>query len=246
MHTSINKRAVVMGATSGMGRLVAFGLLGRGWTIGIAGRRTDELLALQQTAPERVYVRTIDVTHDDAPQLLRQLIDEMGGMDLYFHSSGFGRQNTELDSAIENSTVMTNAFGFTQMVDAAFQYFRQTRRRGRIAVISSIAGTKGLGAAPAYSATKRFQWTYIEALAQLARMEELDIRFTDLRPGFVRTDFIAGKNYPMQLTPGSVVGHILSDIEKGRRVRTIDWRYRMLCFFWRLLPQWAWERMKIR
>ena len=66
MHISINKRAVVMGATSGMGRLVALGLLGRGWTIGIAGRRTDELLALQQTAPERVYVRTIDVTHDDA------------------------------------------------------------------------------------------------------------------------------------------------------------------------------------
>ena len=240
------KRAIVMGATSGMGRLVALGLLGRGWTIGIAGRRTDELLALQQSAPGRVCARTIDVTHEDAPRLLRELIDEMGGMDLYFHSSGFGSQNMDLDSTIENRTVMTNAFGFTQMVDAAFQYFRQERRQGRIAVISSIAGTKGLGAAPAYSASKRFQWTYIEALAQLAHMEGLDIRFTDLRPGFVRTDFIAGKGYPMQLTPGSVVGHILSDIEKGRRGRTIDWRYRMLCFFWRLLPQWAWERMKIR
>ena len=238
--------AIVMGATSGIGYEVALALARQGWRVGVAGRREDILKKMVEETAGIVAYEVIDVTVPQATDGLHRLIGKMGGMGLYFHSSGFGRQNTELDSAIENCTVMTNAFGFTQMVDAAFQYFRQTRRRGRIAVISSIAGTKGLGAAPAYSATKRFQWTYIEALAQLARMEGLDIRFTDLRPGFVRTDFIAGKNYPMQLTPGSVVGHILSDIEKGRRVRTIDWRYRMLCFFWRLLPQWAWERMKIR
>lgn len=240
------KRAIVMGATSGMGRLVALGLLSRGWTIGIAGRRTKELLTLQETAPERVFVRTIDVTQPDAPALLHELIDATGGMDLYFHSSGYGHQNTELDAEIENRTVMTNAYGFTQMIDTAFQYFRTTRRKGRIAVISSIAGTKGLGAAPAYSATKRFQWTYVDSLAQLARMEGLDISFTDVRPGFVSTDFIADKDYPLQLTPGSVAGHILSALEKGRRVRTIDWRYRLLCFFWRLVPQCLWERMRIR
>lgn len=239
------KRAVIMGATSGLGRCVALGLLRRGWTIGVAGRRREALEALRRMDPQRVFVRTIDVTLPEAPGLLRELVGEMGGMDLYFHSSGCGHQNTELEPGIENRTLMTNAYGFTQMVGAAFRYFRDSRRPGRIAVISSIAGTKGLGAAPAYSATKRFQWTYVDALAQLARMEHLDIRFTDVRPGFVRTDLIADKDYPLQMAPASVAGHIISAIEKGRRVATIDWRYRLLCFFWRLVPRCVWERLRI-
>ena len=240
-----SKRAIIMGATSGIGRCVALGLLRQGWTSGGAGRRAEALESLKAVDPEHVFTRTIDVTCPDAPKHLRALIDEMGGMDLYFHSSGCGHQNTELEPAIEDRTLMTNAFGFTQMVGEAFRYFRDAHCPGRIAVITSIAGTKGLGAAPAYSATKRFQWTYIDALAQLARMEELDIRFTDIRPGFVRTALIADKDYPLQMAPASVAGHIISALEKGRRVTTIDWRYRLLCFFWRLVPRCLWERMHI-
>lgn len=233
-----------MGATSGIGRSVALALLRRGWTIGVAGRRTEALENLKEADPDRVFLRTIDVTRPEAPQLLAELIEEMGGMDLYFHSSGCGHQNTALEPGIEDRTLMTNAFGFTQMVGAAFRYFRDASRPGHIAVISSIAGTRGLGAAPAYSATKRFQWAYVDSLAQLARMEGLDIRFTDIRPGFVRTDLIADKDYPLQMSTGSVAGHIISALEKGRRVTVIDWRYRLLCFFWRLIPRCIWERLR--
>ena len=160
-----SKRAIIMGATSGIGRCVALGLLRQGWTIGVAGRRTETLESLKAVDPEHVFTRTIDVTRPDAPRLLTTLIEEMGGMDLYFHSSGCGHQNLELEPTIEDRTLMTNAYGFTQMVGQAFRYFRDAHRPGRIAVITSIAGTKGMGAAPAYSATKRFQWNYIEALA---------------------------------------------------------------------------------
>ena len=126
-----------MGATSGIGRCVALGLLRQGWTIGVAGRRTEALESLKAVDPEHVFTRTIDVTCPDAPKHLRALIDEMGGMDLYFHSSGCGHQNTELEPAIEDRTLMTNAFGFTQMVGEAFRYFRDAHRPGRIAVITS-------------------------------------------------------------------------------------------------------------
>ena len=66
------------------------------------------------------------------------------------------------------------------MVTAAYHYFEQ-QGHGHLAVISSIAGTKGLGSAPAYSATKRFQNTYIEALDQLAHINRLPIVFTERR-----------------------------------------------------------------
>lgn len=239
------KRAIVMGATSGMGRGVALGLLAEGYVVGVAGRRAELLEEIKQVAPDRVVTRVIDVTSSNAPDELLQLIEDVGGIDLYFHSSGFGKQNLKLDADIERRTVLTNAFGFTQMVDTVFNYFKQTGRKGRIAVISSVAGTKGMGAAPSYSATKRFDWTYIDALAQLARMQHLDIRFTDIRPGFVATDFLSGDTYPMLLNTDYVVRRILKAVHNGRRRVIIDWKYRILCFLWRRIPLWLWERMKI-
>lgn len=235
-----------MGATSGMGRGVALSLLNEGYTIGIAGRRSECLEEIKSIMPDHVYTKVIDITKDDAPSLLLELIDEMGGMDLYFHSSGFGKQNMNLDVEIEKRTVLTNSYGFVQMVDTAFNYFKDRKQSGRIAVISSIAGTKGLGAAPSYSATKRFDWIYIEALAQLAHIRGLDISFTDIRPGFVATDFIAGDKYPMELNTDYVVKLIIKAVLKGKRKVIIDWKYRILCSFWRLIPDYFWERMKIK
>ena len=108
-----------------------------------------------------------------------------------------------------------------------------------------IAGTKGLGAAPAYSATKRFQNHYLECLSQQARMRHLPIAITDIRPGFVKTDLIAGSSYPLQLKPEDVAKHIVSAIENGKEVKVIDWRYDILVFLWRLIPRWLWTRLKI-
>ena len=138
------------------------------------------------------------------------------------------------------------------MTTAAFDYFRQQQTEGRlpsegrhIAVISSIAGTKGLGAAPAYSAPKRFQNTYIDALEQLARMQHLRICFTDIRPGFVATDLLRGGNYPMLMRPERVAQHIVRALERRKRVAIIDVRYRLLVFFWRLIPRAIWKRMPV-
>lgn len=234
-----------MGATSGLGKGVALGLLQKGYTIGVAGRRASELEKIKALAPERVFTKTIDVTKPEAPSLLLELIGMVGGMDLYFHSSGYGKQNMALDPEIEKQTVLTNSYGFTQMVDAAFNYFKTSGTSGHIAVISSIAGTKGLGAAPSYSATKRFDWTYIEALAQLAHMQKLDIKFTDIRPGFVATDFIAGSSFPMQMDAEYVVKHIVRAVERGKRKVIIDWKYQIVCFFWRMLPSSIWEKLRI-
>ena len=238
------KRAIIIGATSGIGLEVARVLLSRGWHIGAAGRRQEELKQLQQEAPDRVSIRVIDITHNDAPDHLRQLIDDLGGMDLYFHSSGIGRQNPDLDPSIELSTVRTNGEGFVRMVTAAYRYFR-TQGHGHIAAITSVAGTRGMGAAAAYSATKRFQRTYLDALAQLAHREGLRLHITDIRPGFVRTALLNPEvRYPMLMEPAPVARRIVDAVERRRRVATIDRRYRALVLLWRLLPQCVWERMK--
>ena len=240
------KRAVVVGATSGIGREVAKLLLADGWMIGAAGRRTAELESLKAMAPDKVMIQQLDVTNEDAPTLLQQLIDSLGGMDLYFHSSGIGNQNPTLDVSIEMRTMQTNGDGFMRMVTAAFHYFKESKCKGHIAVISSIAGTRGLGIASAYSATKAFQNTYIQCLTQLARMQHLPIRFTDIRPGFVRTALLKAGNYPMQLTPEYTAKKIVKALKRGKRIAIIDWKYRLLVGFWRLIPRFIWERLPVK
>ena len=240
------KRAVIMGATSGIGYEVARLLLSEGWKLGLAGRREENLRKLQSEFPGQVCIKAIDVKDEDAGNALFSLIDELGGMDMYFHSSGIGHQNANLDADIELNTLETNGTGFTRMVGAAFRYFRD-KGKGHIAVISSIAGTKGLGIAPAYSATKRFQNTYIDALEQLASMKKLDIRFTDIRPGFVATNLLNdGKKYPMLMKTDYTARLIVKALNRKKRIDVIDWKYRILVFFWRLIPRCVWKRMSVK
>lgn len=237
---------VIVGASSGLGLETARILVSQGHRVGVAARRREPLLEFQATAPEQIFVATIDVNTPEAPQQLLDLIDRMGGMDIYLHSSGVGFTNMELDMEKELIVVRTNALGFTQMTDTAFRYFAGQGRKGHIAVISSVAGTKGLGASPAYSATKRYQYTYLQSLAQLSHIKGYDIAFTDIRPGFVNTAFIKDVAYPAIMDVVKVAHDIVRALHRRQRVVIIDWRYRCLVAIWRLIPDWLWERMKIR
>lgn len=239
------KKAIIVGASSGIGREVARLLLSDGWHLGVAARREEPLQELKAMVPERVEVMTIDVTSPDAEERLLGLVERLGGMDLYFHASGIGRQNRTLEADIELRTMETNAVGFTRMIGAAYRYFAE-RGSGHIAAITSIAGTKGLGPAPAYSATKAMQACYLEALEQQARQRKLDIRFTDIRPGFVDTALLNGDfHYPMLMRPEAVASDIVQSVYRLRHVRVIDFRYRVLTFLWRLIPRWLWRRIRL-
>ena len=239
------KKVIIIGASSGMGMEVAKLLLEQGCHLGIAARREDRLQAIRQLAPDMVETMTIDVNDENATARLRELIDRLGGMDLFFYSSGIGKQNRTLTPDIELNTVNTNGMGFTRMIGEAYRYFAE-RGEGHIAAITSIAGTKGLGPAPSYSATKAFQNVYLQSLEQQANARGLKIRFTDIRPGFVDTDLLAGDfHYPMMLKPDKVARQIVAAIKGKRHVKVVDWKYAILTPLWRLVPRILWRHLKL-
>ena len=237
-----------MGATSGIGYEVALLLAQRGWKVGIAGRREEILSQMMAQQPGIVAYEVIDVTSPQATEGLQRLIAKLGQMELYFHSSGIGYQNVALDADKELSTIETNCLGMARLVGEAFRYLEQhPETDGQIAVISSIARTKGLGAAPAYSASKRFTSHYLECLCQLTSIRNIrNIHITDIRPGFVRTPLLQGSPFPMQLDARRVAESIVDGLEKRKSVITINWLYHLLVFFWQMIPRAIWIRMKIR
>ena len=244
------RRAIIIGATSGIGRAVAVALLEQGWQVGIAGRREQLLKELEREAGgNHVVSERMDVTQDSATEALDRLIARLGDVDLLLFASGIGRQNRVLDELIELSTVQTNCEGMVRIVDHFINHVRHNpaytaRRKAHVAVITSVAGTMGIGTAPAYSATKKMQSTYLVALSQLIRMERLPITLSDIRPGFVRTEILnPEKHYPMVISCERAAQYIIKGLARRKRIITFDWRYRCIVFFWRMIPRWLWERM---
>ena len=239
------KRVVIMGATSGIGMAVAERLLRDGMQIGVAGRRSELLRKLQERYPGRVVYSRIDVTEENATAHLHDLIRRLGGMDVYFHVTGIGYDNDELDPGLEIATMQTNVVGFTRMVDAAFRYFRDSCNGvGQIAAVTSVAGTNGLGHLASYSASKKFQQTYLRALNQLATIQHLHIRFTDIRPGWIRTPLLhGGRSYPMLMQLPYAVPRIVRALKRKARVSVVDWRWNLLVGLWRMIPNALWVRI---
>ena len=238
------KHAIVMGASSGIGFEIAQLLLENGWRVAACARREERLSLLGEKYGARLIHRQIDITSSKMQGQLLELAEQLDGVDLYFHVAGVGWNNPDLNLDKELLTVETNGRGFVDSVGTMFRYM-STHGGGHIAAITSIAGTKGLGPAPAYSATKAMQNTYLQALVQLSLSKNLNITITDIRPGFVNTDLLAGARYPMMMNKKRVARKALSAALKHKHVVVIDFRYAVLTTLWRLLPRWIWRRINL-
>ncbi|MCM1036744.1 MAG: SDR family NAD(P)-dependent oxidoreductase [Bacteroides sp.] len=241
------KRIIIIGASSGMGMRVAADFARMGWRVGVAARRIGLLRELAAEYPGHMECMELDVTAADAADRLDRLIALTGGMDIMLYAAGCGWYNPDLDPADDDRTVAVNVAGFTRICDAAYSYYRRTGHPGRIAAITSVAGTRGLGVSATYSASKRYQWTYLQALGQLARIDGLDVGITDIRPGFVRTALLArfARPLPLEMSVDSVAPRIESALLRGRRVAVIDSRWAILTALWRLLPRPLWQRLLV-
>jgi short-subunit dehydrogenase len=247
------KKAIVIGASSGIGRAVASQLVERGWRVAVTARRTEALDELRvMYGADRVTTLSMDVTKDSATHQLDTLLADFGAPDLFFYASGIGGQNPELDIDKELDIIRTNCEGMVRVVDHFVNYVRRSeaydkRHKAHIAVITSVAGTRGIGTAAAYSASKAMQSEYITALSQLCSMERIPARFTDIRPGFVKTAILnPNKRYPMLISVERAAQHILRGLKRRRRVLIFDWRFKLLVLLWHLIPRCVWERLRVR
>lgn len=242
------KKIIIVGATSGLGARVAVDFAAMGWRVGIAGRRQERLDEIKKLNPELIYTKALDVTAPDAVRTFYDFIEELDGMDVLLFSAGTGFKDPDLDSVKLRTTLETNVVGFAEIVAAAYRYYRRTAnvRQGQIAAITSVAGIRCLGPAAAYSSSKRFQQMFLDSLEQLSYRQQVNVAFTDIRPGFVRTELLnPDKDYPLLMSVDYVAPRIEAAILHRRRRVIIDTRWRVVVGLWRLIPRFLWKRITL-
>jgi short-subunit dehydrogenase len=189
------RRALVVGASSGIGAALVRQLARDGYRVGALARRADLLEALAADcadAPGSVSVRAHDVrATDEVPELFEELVRELGGLDLFIYAAGVmpavGR--SEYDTDKDLAQVAVNLAGAMAWCNAAARLIT-TQRAGTIVGIGSIAGDRGRKGNPAYHATKAGLATYLESLRN--RLAEVGAHVLTVKPGFVDTPMTEG------------------------------------------------------
>lgn len=237
------KKAIIIGATSGIGKGLAKLLVNNNYKVGLTGRRTELLDELRQENLNSFFIKTFDITDTkNVTNNLDELISQLGGLDLLIISSGTGDLNKNLDFTIEKRTIDTNVLGFTCIADWAFNYFEQ-QKFGHLVAISSVGGLRGSRQGPAYNATKAYQINYIEALRQKAKFLKLPIFVTDIRPGFVDTDMAKGDGRFWVVTVDKASKQIYDAIKTKKKIAYISKRWRLIAGLLKRIPRSIYDRM---
>jgi len=229
------KKAVVIGASTGIGRALAKTLAAAGYEVGLASRQIDLIRELQKEIPQKTYARQLDLQEPEkAMQITEDLIREMGGMDLMVINSGVNHYTRDFEWSKDFHTVSVNVTGFMAMANVAARHFIP-KKAGHIVGISSIAGVRGSGRAPVYCATKAFVTNYLEGLRH--EVGRYGIAVTDIKPGFVDTAMLAQRGFRLgMVSTESAAADILRVIQARRSAAFVPGWWALVAFILRLMP----------
>jgi short-subunit dehydrogenase len=237
-------KAVVIGATSGIGKELAKVLSQNGFTLGITGRRSDLLFELKEELRTETYIKRIDISQpDNAMKLLAELITEMAGVDVIIISSGVCFDNQELDWNKEKATLDVNVSGFAAMANVAFNYFCK-QGTGHIVGISSIRSHRGGWSAPAYNASKAFISNYLEGLRIKSNKMSINIHITDIKPGFVNTPMIKNrKNRFLVISVEKAANQIFNAIKNKKKSAYVTKQWALIAFLLKIMPYKIYKKL---
>lgn len=241
----ITARALVVGASSGMGAEIVRELVRRGYAVAAVARRGVELEALRAEAPERILTRVHDVHATEAvPALFEELVLSLGGLDLLVYAAGVMPRigPLEFDTPTDAEILAVNTVGAIAWCNPAAEHF-QAKRSGVIVGISSIAGDRGRKGNPVYGASKAALSHYLEALRN--RLADYGVRVCTIRPGFVETPMTAGLALRGAVTAAAAAKTIVAYARRGSGVRYVPLKWLAVSLVIRSIPSFVFRRMTI-
>jgi decaprenylphospho-beta-D-erythro-pentofuranosid-2-ulose 2-reductase len=243
-------RAVLVGATGGIGRALARQMAARGDRLFLLGRDAESLarsaLDLEaHGAPSPVGVATCDVLESAGlgPALDRAAA-ALGGLDAVVVTAGaFGTQEAlEQDAALRARVLAANFAGTIELCEAA-RVRLVAGGGGTLCVFSSVAGDRARRKVVLYGATKAGLSYYLDGLD--ARFRREGLRTVCVKPGFVRTAMTAGlPEPPFAADPDAVAARALRAIDAGWPVVYAPSIWRLVMLAIRALPRAVLRRLE--
>ncbi len=231
-------KAILTGASSGIGHALARELAGRGYALGLMARRSEPLEQLQKILPVSFHIQLSDFLNPESALAdFKRLWESMDGADLVILNAGVNSPNAALSWEDDRSMLDVNVRSFTALADEAARFFLK-RRAGHLVGISSIAGTRGSGKAPVYGATKAYVSNFLQGLRQRLSAECPAIAVTDVRPGFVDTPMIANAPFKFWAAPPEKAARqIAVAIQKRKKMVYVTRRWAWVALLYRLAPE---------
>ena len=233
------QRAIITGASSGIGAAMAREMSRRGYALALVARRADLLEQLVRELPNSVAL-PCDVTDSAA---VHEAVQRAGQCDVAVANAGVGVTAWAAKSVADAELMMrVNYFGMLYLFDAVIPSMME-RRSGHFAGIASLAGLRGLPTSSGYSASKAAMQAFLEA----ARVElaPLGIRVTTVNPGFIATAMTEKNNFkmPFLMNVERAAKIIVDGIERGARVVDFPMPMSMAMRLGRMLPAWMFDRV---
>ncbi len=241
------RTALVTGASSGIGWSLAHRLAQSGVEVALVARRRDRLDALASSiraagGEARVYETDVG-NADDVVRTVQRADDEMGGLDLVVANAGVGteRWSGKLRWEDVQPAIAVNVAGAAATLTAVLPRMVE-RGRGHLVGVSSLAGFRGMPRSAAYSASKAFVTTFLEALR--VDLRGTGVHVTAVQPGFVRTPMTDANKFkmPFLMDVEEAVTQIVQGIESHASVVAFPAPMVAAARAGRLLPNALWDR----
>jgi decaprenylphospho-beta-D-erythro-pentofuranosid-2-ulose 2-reductase len=247
------KRALIIGASSGIGEELARQLARGGCRVALAARRADELTRIAAGInAERGEGTALTFPHDVletecVPALFQKIAHDLGGLDLVIYASGIMplMQPDEYDFGKDEQMVEVNILGAVAWLNEAAQRFGRAGA-GTLIGIGSVAGDRGRRGMPVYGATKAFLATYLESLRN--RIGRTGAVVVTVKPGPVATPMTSGmdqKKLPLLITADKAATLILDAAARKRNLVYVPGAWRPIMFLIRSVPSFLFRKLNI-
>ena len=241
------RRAVIVGASVGIGASLARQLAADGYAVALVARREAALRELADTITTQTgrttWTYVHDVTDTDAiPALFQKMLHDLKRIDVLVYNAGVmpGVARDEFNAEKDQAMIAVHMTGGMAWLAQAATFFERMGS-GHIVGISSIAAERGRVINPGYNATKAGFDTYLEALRN--RLTRKGVHVLTVRPGPVDTDMTKDVGGLFMISPETVATDIARALKRGRQIMYTPARWQLIMGIVRNIPSIIFRRM---
>ena len=194
----MTKKIWITGASSGIGRALAIKFSNEGWQVAASARRENLLNDLNKNNPN-IHAFVLDVKDEKSVRnVFQNILQKFETLDICVFATGIHDPEAEkkLSSEKIREIMETNFFGTLNCIMAVNSFFRE-KKDGHIAIVSSVAGYRGLPAASGYCASKAALTSLAESL--YFDFKRKNVKVSLISPGFIKTPMTDKNTFPMPM-----------------------------------------------